>query len=334
MSKDKRPRLAKKAGEVSNGKRKRVTSLPTAAPDHRAPRMQRAESAPAAPKSIEDVARLFIGVGRSSSSGGEACAGTESISLHMKKAKGSMKRLREGAENGTVGKNSPMKRQKRSTTGALPSATTNNAMAFERKAGRQPKVAGGYEVDEVDEEDVELSKAVQAQTLSFLQHLNSKSSKAFWGLRDVAQGKLSAATATTAMSSSSPLPSSSRTKAAKGNAERAKRLADDGEELWRVGGPYIPSDQADDTDESERERGHTNDFESQSSTSSSEPSWVTDSSEEEDGGGSYAEGYDEAEIAPVAAGATNRRSAAEPPKRGGGGGRLFQGGGDGVWDED
>ncbi|AYU83793.1 hypothetical protein, conserved [Leishmania donovani] len=326
MSKDKRPRLAKKAGKASNRKRKRVTSLPTAAPVHRAPRMQHAESTPAAPKSIEDVARLFIGVGKSSSNGDEAYASTESISLQIKRAKASMRRLREGAENGAGERNSPMKRQKRSTTGTLSSATTNNTMAFERKARRQPKVAERYEDDEDDEEDVELSKAVQAQTLSFLQHLNSKSSKAFWGLRDVAQGKLSAAAATTATSSSSQLPSFSRTKAAKGNAKGAKKVADDGEQLWRVGGPYISSDQADDTDESKRERGRTSDSESQSSTSSSEPSWVTDSSEDED--------YDEAESAPVAAGATSRRNAAEPLKRGGGGGRLFQGGGDGVWDED
>ncbi|CAG9583963.1 conserved hypothetical protein [Leishmania major strain Friedlin] len=329
MSKNKRPRLAKKAGKASHGKRKRATSLPAVAPDHRTPRVQHAESTPAAPKSIEDVARLFIGVGRSSDNGDKAYASTESISLQMKKAKGSMKRLREGAENGTGGRNSSMKRQKGSTTGALSFAITNNTVTLERKARRQPKVAERCEDDD-DEEDVELSKAVQAQTLSFLQHLNSKSSKTFWELRDVAQGKLSAASATTATSSSSQLPSSSRTKAAKGNAKGAKKLADDGEELWRVGGPYISGDQADDTDESERECGRTSDSELQSSTSSSEPSWVTDSSEEEDGGGSD----DEAESAPVAAGATSRRSAAEPPKRGGGGGRLFQGGGDGVWDED
>ncbi|GET93512.1 hypothetical protein, conserved [Leishmania tarentolae] len=328
MSKDKRPSLAKKDGGASTGKGKQATSSPTVAPDRSASRLQHAESKPTLPKRIEDVSSLF-GLG-SSSRGGEACASAKSISLNIKKAKGSMKRLREVSEDGTVGKNSQKKRQKSSTVNALSSATASNTVTFEKKAYRQPKVTKRYDEEE-DEEDIDLSKAVQAQTLNFLQNLSPKSRKVFWGLRDVAQGKLSAAAATTTATSSSPsLPSPSRAKAAKGSAKRTQKPADDGGELWRVGGPYIANDQDDDTDDTERKLGHTNDSESQDSTSSSEPSWMTDSSEEDDGGSND----EELESASVAAGATNQPSAAESSRRGGGGGRLFQGGCDGVWDDD
>ncbi|AIO02561.1 hypothetical protein LPMP_354280 [Leishmania panamensis] len=330
MPRNKRPHQVKRVDGASSGKRKRAIVSPSAAPHHHTPRAQNAESTPASPKSIEDVARLFIGV-NSSSSCGKAYENTERASVQLKKAKGSTKRLREDVENDTVGKRLPMKRHKSPTIGVLSSTATITTMT-ERKTRRPPKAAGRNEDD--DDDDVELAKAVQAQTLSFLQRLSSKSSTAFWGLRDVAQGKrcTAAATAATATSSLSSSSSPSSKKAAKSSAKGTRKLLDDGKELWRVGGPYIPCYQDGDSDGGERESGHTSGSESKSSTSSSEPSWVTDSSEDMDDGsnddGNYAE-----KSSPVATGASSRRGVAGARKQSGGG-CLFQGGDDGVWDDD
>ncbi|KAG5465001.1 hypothetical protein LSCM4_00450 [Leishmania orientalis] len=335
MPKDRRCRSAKKANRAPTAKSKRAAFPLTAASDRDIPQMRTAEGIPNAPNSMGGVARLCIGVD-SGSSGGTVNTRSERNRAQLRTKGGATKRLREDAGNGTTGAHSPAKRHKSSVISSLAPAATNIAIAFKRKAGKQPEAAKRHENDGDEEEDVELSKAVQAQTLSFLQHLNASSRKAFWELRDVAQGKRSAAaTSATAALPASPSPSSSSKRATKGSAKEAKKLADDGEELWRVGGPYNPRDQDGDTDGSGGERGATSDCESQVSMSSSEPTWVTDSSGEEEDGGSDDKNDDDAESARVATGAARQRRTAGPPKRGSsGGGRLFQGGGDGVWDED
>ncbi|KAG5464267.1 hypothetical protein LSCM1_00448 [Leishmania martiniquensis] len=318
MSNNRRSRPAKRINGAAKAERRRVASSPTAAPDRHIPPIPQAKSVLSAPKSIEDIASLFIGAS-SGGSGGNVYESNERIRSKRKNATGPTKRPREDAGNLTTGKHSPAKRHKRSVICSLSPKVTSPTIESGRKAGSQPGAANRHENDEDDEEDIKLSKAVQAQTLGFLQQLNPTSRKVFWGLRAAAQGKQSAAAAATA---------------AKGKAKEAKKVADRVEEIWRVGGAYMTRGADGDIDGSDRGRGAISDCESQVSTSSSEPSWVTDSSEGEEDFRSEDEAGNDMESAPVATGAARRCSTVGPPKRGGGGGRLFQGDGDGVWDED
>lgn len=301
-------------------------------------------SKPAAPKSIEDVARLFIGT--SDTGGSDPVADTHAVA-----AKGSIKRSREQAGAlSTDKKNAPLKKRKTGTVQLEKASPPRRTAAAAAAVAKQEE----NEDSEDDEEDAELSKAVQARTLSFLQHLSSQNSKAFWGLRDVAQGKRSAPVAAAPAASSSGKSSTSATTAAGSSVKKGKQkgrvLADDGEELWRVGGPYIPSD--DDVDGrvggSAAARGgagssdrSNSDGGSQDSDTSSEPSWVTDSDDEEDGGeASASSATDQSEdddgdaVSAVLHNARGSQQRQRPQARRGGGGRLFQGGGDDVWDED
>ncbi|KAG5490573.1 hypothetical protein JKF63_00693 [Porcisia hertigi] len=318
----KKPLQKMKGRDAAQAKHQQTTSRPTAASGEHPPRTQNREgTTPSAPKSIQDIARLFIGA----SSVGEALENTERHTTQLKNAKSLTKRPREGAENDAFGNRSQAKRSMGSAIASSSSSTTNTIITLKGKAHKQTKRTENHENGD-DEEDAELSKAVQAQTLHFLQHLNSKSSKAFWGLRDVAQGKRSAAAAAAAATASSP----SGKKTAKRGTKGAKKAVHDEEEMWRVGGPYIPGDEDSYTSENEPERGCSDRSESRDSTSSSEPSWITDSSEE----GEVSSNGD-TDSAQVATGTTSRRSMPRPPKQGGGGGgHLFQGGSDGVWDDD
>jgi hypothetical protein len=310
------------------------------------PRQSADASGTVVPYSIDDVARLFIGDAATV----EKLVKTNSTAAQHEAG---VKRRHDVPSDVLRGAAKKQKRKAASRAKATMKPT--------KPAVQRPTAKGG---DNEEEEDVALSREVQAQTLSFLQHLNPHKSKVFWGLRKVAQGKgtkaekaalsSSAADAAAAASSSSPSAKAahvmSRTITKKKYEKKSRALADDGEELWRVGGPYIPSDEDDEEEEGEafgytrskqrKDGGQRNapgarDMSSSSSVTSSEPSWLTDSSEEDDDEtGEEVDPTSDSSDSEGEGGGRDGKAHRSPHKGiGGGGGRLFQGGDD-IWDDD
>ncbi|KPI84147.1 hypothetical protein ABL78_6793 [Leptomonas seymouri] len=323
------------------------------------------DSEPAAPQSIEDVARLFIG----DAAVVEEFVKANSIAAQCQRG---VKRPRDApASVPTEAVNTQLQQKKSAgdqTAGPLASSTRHlvrSAVAAGTKKERRGQakksdVKAEGAGAEVADEDVALSRAVQAQALSFLQRLSPSRSKAFWGLRDVAQGnapkavRLSSSSAAAAGPASPPTSSkSSRKGAFKEKGKKKHRvLADDGEELWRVGGPYLASDDEESGGGDGRyfggrfkppARGGDDDSDinsdplSSSASTSSEPSLVTDSSEDD---------MVEDESDPVSAYSSDDGHGNEvrtkgkcgSASKGGrgmhrGGGRLFQSGDD-IWDDE
>ncbi|KPA81462.1 hypothetical protein ABB37_03821 [Leptomonas pyrrhocoris] len=331
---------------------------------------RKAESEPAAPRSIEDVARLFIGDAAVVEQLVKANSATAQRQSNTKRPRDTSadvpvdalpakSRINKSTDSPGRGQQTPGT-QSRSSSAAVEGETKK------KKKCAKAKKAGTSAVGQEDDEDVALSRAVQAKALSFLQHLNPNRSKAFWGLRDVAQGKapkavkpsLSPAPAGALFSSSSLSTSATATYKKVGKNKRSKKnraLADDGEELWRVGGPYIPSGEEEsgsgdvealggrsqrgvrEVDDDDDGNSNDSDALSSSSDTSSEPSWMQDSSEDdeaEDESGAASDANSDVDANDDVPRKGDRESSRKD-ERGvhNGGGRLFQSHDD-IWDDD
>lgn len=194
----------------------------------------------------------------------------------------------------------PEKKKKNERVAAV---TTGKSSAA---SGIFPELEGGND----DEEDAEMSRAVQARALSFLQKLKPNASKSFWSLRGAARGN-----ANVVKTKDRPTKQIKATEVAKHKSGVPTHRNDS---IWDLQNRYT-GDFDDDGINS-----------SSSSASSSEPSLVTDSdsgggANDEEEGDSFSSSSSDNEGDDCRGGRT-----IAAPKRGG---RLFEAS-DGIWDDE